>query len=250
MLQGTQGRSTPTPTNTPSATTPDDDLKAQERGYKLVLEREPDNRTALRGLIDVRRQLNDVEGTVAPLERLAELNPEESRFRVLLAQTKQYLGDREGAVETYRALINQEPGNVQALQGLVTLLLQENRPESAIAAIEDVLQLAPQANQAEPGSIDVVSTQLLLGQVYAEQQRYDQALNVFENLSQEHSSDFRPLVGKGLILEEMGQLDEARSALNTALDLAPAQQRDRIQILLEDIQAREAAPPEETESGE
>lgn len=132
----------------------------------------------------------------------------------------------------------------------MTLLLQENRPESAIAAIEDVLQLAPQANQAEPGSIDVVSTQLLLGQVYAEQQRYDQALNVFENLSQEHSSDFRPLVGKGLILEEMGQLDEAESALNTALDLAPAQQRDRIQILLEDIQAREAAPPEETESGE
>lgn len=251
VLQTNRGSSTPTPTNTPSATTPDDDLKAQERGYKLVLEREPDNQTALRGLIDVRRQLNDVEGTVPPLERLAELNPEESRFRVLLAQTKQYLGDREGAVETYRALINQEPGNVQALQGLVTLLLQENRPEAAIAAIEDILQLAPQANQAEPGSIDVVSTQLLLGQVYAEQQRYDQALNVFENLSQEHSSDFRPLVGKGLILEETGQVDEAKAALNTALELAPAQQKDRIQILIEDIQAREASPsPAEDESGE
>ncbi|WP_353656332.1 tetratricopeptide repeat protein [Geitlerinema sp. P-1104] len=250
VLQSNRGDSTPTATSTPSPTTPDDDLKAQERGYKLVLEREPDNQTALRGLIDVRRQLNDVEGTVAPLERLAELNPEESRFRVLLAQTKQYLGDREGAVETYRDLINQEPGNVQALQGLVTLLLQENRPESAIAAIEDILQLAPQANQAEAGSIDVVSTQLLLGQVYAEQQRYDQALNVFENLSQEHSGDFRPLVGKGLILEETGQLDEAKAALNTALELAPAQQRDRIQILLEEIQAREAAPTEEAESGE
>lgn len=250
VLQANQSNSTPTPTNSPTASNPQEDLQAQERGYRLVLEREPDNKTALRGLIDVRRQLNDIEGTIEPLERLAELNPEESRYRVLLAQTKQYLGDREGAVETYRELITREPGNVQALQGLVTLLLQEERPEAAIAAIEDILQLASQANQSEPGSIDVVSTQLLLGQVYAEQQRYEQALNVFDNLSQEHSSDFRPLVGKGLILEETGQLDEAQAALNTALELAPAQQKDRIQILIEEIQASQASPTEEDSSEE
>ncbi|MGM0456466.1 MAG: tetratricopeptide repeat protein [Cyanobacteriota bacterium] len=250
VLQANQGNSSPTPTNTPAASNPQEDLQAQERGYKLVLEREPDNRTALRGLIDVRRQLNDIEGTIEPLERLAELNPEESRYWVLLAQTKQYLGDREGAVETYRELITREPGNVQALQGLVTLLLEEDRPEAAIAAIEDTLQLATQADQSEPGSIDVVSTQLLLGQVYAEQQRYEQALNVFDNLSQEHSSDFRPLVGKGLILEETGQLDEAQAVLNSALDLAPAQQKDRIQILIEQIQASQASPAEEETSEE
>lgn len=235
VLEARQPSPTPTAANNPAANggTPEDDLRAQERGYQLVLEREPDNQTALRGLIDVRRQLNDIEGAIEPLERLAELNPNEPRYTVLLAQTKQYLGDREGAAETYRNLLNRDPGNITALQGLVELLLEEDRPETAIAAIEDTLQLAPNANQEEAGSIDVVSTQLLLGQVYAEQGRNDAALNVFENLIQENPQDFRPLVGKALLLESQNKLDEAKATLATAIDLAPPQQKDRIQIVLD-----------------
>ncbi|MGC9504246.1 tetratricopeptide repeat protein [Baaleninema sp.] len=247
VLEARQPSQTPSPSPTSAANaSSEDDLSAQARGYELVLQREPDNETALRGLIDVRRQQGDIEGAIEPLERLAELNPDEPRYTILLAQTKQYLGNREGAAETYRNLLTREPGNVQALQGLVDLLLQEDRPEAAVGVIEETLQLAPQANQDRADNIDVVSVQLLLGQVYAYQGRNEDALNVYENLIKEHSEDFRPLVGKALLLEQSGKVDEAKATLNTALNVAPPQHKDRIQILIDQLNepAPEAAPEE------
>ena len=62
------------------------ELEAQARGYELVLEREPDNQTALQGLVDARIQLGDISGVVSPLEKLVELNPGVADYAVLLAQ--------------------------------------------------------------------------------------------------------------------------------------------------------------------
>ena len=64
------------------------DLQDQVRGYQLVLEREPNNQTALEGLLIAQLQLNDIEGAIKPLETLSELNPEETRYSVLLGQAR------------------------------------------------------------------------------------------------------------------------------------------------------------------
>ncbi|MEA5538835.1 tetratricopeptide repeat protein [Limnoraphis robusta Tam1] len=66
-------------------------LKAQEKGYKIVLEREPDNLTALEGLMNVRLELNDPKGAIEPLEKLVQLSPEREDYLVLLSELKQRL---------------------------------------------------------------------------------------------------------------------------------------------------------------
>jgi len=63
-------------------------LAAQERGYETVLQREPQNQTALEGLANVRLGMNNKLGAIEPLEKLVKLNPDRADYQALLAQAK------------------------------------------------------------------------------------------------------------------------------------------------------------------
>lgn len=234
LLEANQnnGQSTPSSTQTPLADI-EADLLAQARGYELVLQREPDNPTALQGLLQVKLELiqsgkGSIEEVIPPLEKLSELNPGNIDYNILLAQAKAYTGDREGAAQIYRSLLANKPGDVKALQGLVNLLLQQERPEAAIGLLQDTLKAAPVANQVEVGSIDVVSVQLILGQVYADQKRYDEAIAVYDEAIKGNAEDFRPILAKAIMLREQGNNEAAQELFNQAIDLAPAGFKDQI----------------------
>lgn len=77
---------------TTAPTSRESQLQAQERGYELVLQREPENQAALRGLVEVRIEMKNAQGAIAPLEKLVKLNPGEQEYKMLLAQVKQQVG--------------------------------------------------------------------------------------------------------------------------------------------------------------
>ncbi len=226
-----------TPSPTQSVEAKKADVEAQARGYEEVLKREPDNQTALRGLLEARLRLSDVKGAIEPLEKLAKLNPAQTEYAVLLAQAKQQTGDKEGATQAYRDILNTKPGDLNALQGLAGLLIEQQRPEAAIGMLQDTLKTAPQANKNQAGSVDVTAVQVLLGRVFASQKRYSEAVSVFDEAIQGNKQDFQPVFGKALVLKAQGKADEAKPLFDTAISLAPAQYKDQIQ------QAASGAPP-------
>ncbi|XZN89912.1 MAG: tetratricopeptide repeat protein [Microcoleus sp.] len=63
-------------------------LAAKERGYVTVLQREPQNQTALEGLANVRLEMNNRVGAIEPLEKLVKLHPERADYKQLLGQAK------------------------------------------------------------------------------------------------------------------------------------------------------------------
>jgi len=208
-------------------------LQDEVRGYELVLQREPENQTALKGLLQARLQLlslnqGDVQGVIAPLEKLAKLNPERSEYGVLLAQAKQQIGDKEGAAQAYRTILDTKPGDLKALQGMVALLLDQQRPEAAIGLLQDTLNNATQANTIQPGSVNMIAVQVLLGNVYAAQKRYPQAFSAYEQAIKKDPKDFRPVLAKAMLLKEQGKTTEAKPLFDSAVSLAPAQYRDEI----------------------
>ena len=269
LLAGRGGHHTATPAEQASGTADAQaELEDRARGYESVLEREPDNQTALQGLADTRSRLNDLEGVVEPLERLVELNPDIPEYQILLGQTKQTLGDLEGAAQAYRTVLTESPGNMDALQALVALLFEQERPQAAIGLLQDTLQTASQANEVTPGSIDVVSVQLLLAQVYVEDGQVDDALRVYDEVIEIASDDFRPRLAKALVLTDIGNVAEAALLFEQAEEMAPDQYKDQVRELAagstgtetpspagedtpaEDDSASEADPSNASEAGD
>ncbi len=230
--------------STPGATTaPSSDEKAKlqdlVRGYELVLQREPENQTVLKGLLQARLQIlsqkgknqiqpADIQAVIEPLEKLVKLNPDKSEYAVLLAQAKQQIGDKEGAAQAYRVVLNTKPGDLKALQGLVSLLISQKRPEAAIGLLQDTLNQATQANITQPGSVDTIAVYVLLGSVHTFEKNYAKALEVYNQGIKKDAKDFRPVLAKAMLLKEQGKDTEAKPLFDSASALAPAQYRDEI----------------------
>lgn len=214
--------------------------QAQDQGFAAVLAKEPNNQTALRGLIEARLKLGDLQGVIAPLEKLAKLNPGVTAYRVLLAQAKQQVGDREGSARIFRSILDLKPGDVAALRGLVSLQLQQNRPNAAIGLLQDTLAKAAQPSNG----IDVPSVQLILAQVYVQQKQYAEALKLYNQISQGNPKDFRPVLAKALIFKQQGKAKESEPIFKQAIALAPARYKDQIaQLAQGDGSAVSPLPP-------
>lgn len=220
------------------------ELEAQAKGYELVVQREPQNASALRGLLETRLKLGDIVGAIPPLEQIVKLNPDQPEYAVLLAQAKQQLGDKEAAAQTYQTLLASKPGNLEALEGLVGLYIQQKRPEAAIGLLQDTLKTATPINDMKPGTVDVISVQLLLGLVYANEKRYTEAIAIYDEAIKTNKQDFRPLLAKALILKEQGKVAEAKPLFTTAASLAPPKYKDQVEQL-----AKEAVEPQSVPSG-
>lgn len=202
-----------------------EDLSKKALGYEAVLEREPDNQTALRGLLEIRLQQGDLPGVVTPLEGLARLNPELSEYGILLAQTKQQLGDNEGAKQAYQTILEGDPGDIKALQGLINLLIPQGESETAI----DLIQKTLSENQLTGDNL--IGVQLLLAQAYALSDRSFEAIAVYDQMITANPEDFRPLVAKAIVLRDQGDSDTANSLFTQAISLAPLQYQEQIQAL-------------------
>jgi cytochrome c-type biogenesis protein CcmH/NrfG len=72
-------------------------LQAQEKGFLAVLQREPNNQTALRGLVEIRMRTGDAPGTKAALEQLVRLNPTNQQYKEFLTALNKQLTDPKKA---------------------------------------------------------------------------------------------------------------------------------------------------------
>ncbi len=86
LLSGGSNRSQSSNSGTTEIPTYEEQLASQAKGYRNVLEREPENLTALQGLLQVSLQQGNLEGAIAPLETLIALNPNRSDFQDLLEE--------------------------------------------------------------------------------------------------------------------------------------------------------------------
>jgi Flp pilus assembly protein TadD len=93
-LSGLIGSSIDRPTATENATQSQNaQLQAEEKGFVTVLKREPNNQTALRGLVEIRMRRGDIAGTRETLAQLVKLNPTDPQYKEFLAAIDKQIAD-------------------------------------------------------------------------------------------------------------------------------------------------------------
>jgi hypothetical protein len=210
------------PSESPEASLVTEQLRAQADGYRVVLEREPDNPIALRGLIDTQLQLNEPQGAIEPLKKLVQLEPENRQLRAFLAQIQQDTGDFEGALEQLQLLHDRDPKDGQVLQQLVDVQLTLGRTSEAIALLEKHLEEVPEDNDVR----------LRLAFVYARNNQTEKAVVLYDKLIAADPSDFTPVLGKAIALSSATDENlraKAPELFEQAARLAPPQVREQIQ---------------------
>lgn len=138
--------------------------------------------------------------------------------QTILAEQKSNLVEQ---AKGYEIVLQQEPDNQTALQGLAQARIELGDLQGAVTPLEKLISLYPA--QAE--------YHLVLGQVYAQQKNYDQAIAAYDRAIETDRQDFRPVLSKAVALQQQGKTEEAKSTFEQAATLAPPQYKDQINQL-------------------
>ena len=88
MISSSVNPPAPTPIET-AEVSPANRSQAMEKGYLKVLSREPNNVTALEGLVNVKLEQGDQKGAIGYLEKLIQLYPDNLGYKAVLGQLQQ-----------------------------------------------------------------------------------------------------------------------------------------------------------------
>ncbi|MEI6444034.1 MAG: tetratricopeptide repeat protein [Nostocales cyanobacterium ELA583] len=69
------------------------ELQKQVKGYELVLQREPNNQTALEKLSIMRLRSGDNKGAITLMERLVKLHPDRQDYKTVLAGVRKKMAE-------------------------------------------------------------------------------------------------------------------------------------------------------------
>ena len=226
IVKGLRFRSTPA-----TAQVPVEQLQREIDGYQLVLEREPENETALQGLTDDLLQLGRGQEAIPPVQQLVALHPERVGLGVELGRLQLQVGQMEEGVKTFKNLYESHPTRTDVLKALVEAELATGDTQGAIALLEAKLDRGDRW----------VDTSLLLATAYERGDRFEDAMAVYDRLLDSDPEDFRPAFEKALALsnasKEQRDFEEAQRLFALAEDLAPKGTGDRIRAIAKSYRA-------------
>lgn len=179
--------------------------------YRLALEADPHEPTALYlyGLLNF--ETGDVEAALGLMRRVVEARPDHAQARFTLANLLAWRGEFEPAIVEYRAAIQLQPDHLAARLGLASALRDFGDLDAALVACRAAQDEAPQSAAAYETLASVLSG---LGRAAAAIEAYRAAVALQPDLATAQVSLAVALLGED-------RADEALRAADAALALDP-----------------------------
>jgi len=220
-----------------------------------VLKRNPDDLPTHRLLALVYlRSLGDINGSNVQTETIVKaieeynavhrLDPSDQEVTIWLARLYRLHNEPEKAEGVLRDLLKDDPENDAAVEQLTQLLLDQNKAEEAISLLNGMIDRSPSATlydhlgdaytqthdfaKAEAAyrkAMDLDPTELShirgLAQTLLSEEKYTEALTVYQKLSEMLPDDADTYLRIAQIYRELHQLDKAEENLVKARQYAP-----------------------------
>lgn len=178
----------------------------------------PDDTEALRSLMEIRIKGRKLPEAIEVLDRLIELEPNENEWPLLKAQLYSYSGEFESARKGFEEILEKDPFRVEAYHGLVMAHSESGNPlDEVIKRIEAAMNKC----KKEKKKSDLRDFKLLIAQIRVMEEKYVDALKVYDELVKEEPRDFRPYLCQGIIYTLMRKKDEAEKKFEQFRKLVP-----------------------------
>jgi tetratricopeptide (TPR) repeat protein len=220
-----------------------------------ILKRDPDNvqsrrllgRIYLRSLGDVsagNAQSETVTKAIEQYREIHRLDPSDAESALWLARLYRLKNEHEQAEQVLRSILKNDPENEPAVEQLTQLLMDEGKSTEAVTLLEGITAHSPspvlldllgdaytqahelakaeaayrQAVELDPSEL---SHQRGLGQTLLAEEKYPEALKVYEKLSDLMPDDADVYLRIAQIYRELHQLDKAEQNLVKARQYSP-----------------------------
>jgi tetratricopeptide (TPR) repeat protein len=229
--------------------------KEAENEAKEILRRNPDDvqsrrllgRIYLRSLGDVNAGNGQSETASRAIEQFREINrldPSDTESALWLARLYRLKNEHDKAEQVLQGILKTDPENEPAVEQLTQLLMDEGKSTEAVALLEGITKHSPtpvlldllgdaytqahelaKAEQAYRSAADLdpseLSHQRGLGQTLLAEEKYSEALKVYQKLSDLMPDDSDVYLRIAQIYRELHQLDKAEENLVKARQYAP-----------------------------
>ena len=226
-----------------------------ENEAKDILKRDPTDvpsrrllgRIYLRSLGDVNAGSGQSETANKAIEQFREINrldPTDTESALWLARLYRLKNEHDKSEQVLRGILKTDPDNEQAVEQLTQLLMDEGKSEEAVSLLEgitlhssspvlmdllgDAYTQAHELGKAETAyrkaaELDPseLSHQRGLAQTLLSEEKYSEALKVYQKLSDLMPDDFDVYLRIAQIYRELHQLDKAEENLVKARQYAP-----------------------------
>ena len=226
-----------------------------ENEAKDILKRDPNDvqsrrllgRIYLRSLGDVNAGSGQSETANKAIEQFREINrldPADTESALWLARLYRLKNEHDKSEKVLRGILKTDPDNEQAVEQLTQLLMDEGKSEEAVALLEGITVHSPtpvlldllgdaytqahdlpkaetayrKAAEMDPSEL---SHQRGLGQTLLSEEKYAEALKVYQKLSDSMPDDSDVYLRIAQIYRELHQLDKAEENLMKARQYAP-----------------------------
>lgn len=172
---------------------------------------------ALKSLLQQKLEAGEDKEALKVLERLTAAQPKAMEWKFLMARLLNEMDDTAGARRVFEEILEANPLSFEALFENALLMDRCGEGEGVIRRLESALKVA----QGEKKGREARDVRLIMAQMAFLQKDAEEALRMYDQLSQEDPTDFRPYFAKGMIYTWLDRNAEASAMFARYRELAP-----------------------------